>query len=220
MCQLVGVARPAAELNLLGGAEKCVQPRPLPTRITLHMATAFTHAFVALAAGRACFPESVPRRFWFLAPFCSAIPDADVGLHSYGVEYEDLWGHRGMTHSLIFALILALVVVTWLFRDNARWLSRRWCALVAFFFAITASHGLIDAVTDGGLGIAFFAPFNNERYFMPWHPLPVSQFGLPNLFTSYALHVLLHELLFVWLPLTIVCLPIYLIRRRRVPCTT
>src|SRR6267378_8050335 len=59
--------------------------------------------------------------------------------------------------------------------DSARW--ARWCptpGLWRFFFLATASHGLLDAMTNGGLGVAFFAPFCDTRYFLPWQPIVVS----------------------------------------------
>ena len=172
------------------------------------MPTVLTHAFVALAAGKACFHRPMPLRFWFLAAGCSAAPDLDIGLHSFGVEYADLWGHRGMTHSVLFALVLSVVLVSCAFRRQAPILTRFWWALVAFFFAITASHGLLDAFTDGGLGIAFFAPFSETRYFMPWRPLLVSHFGVGSLFTEYGMRVLLAEVVWVWLPVAalVVCI--------------
>ena len=37
-----------------------------------------------------------------------------------------------------------------------------------------ASHGVLDALTDGGPGVAFLAPFDDTRYFFPWRPIRVS----------------------------------------------
>jgi inner membrane protein len=165
------------------------------------VATAFTHAFVALAAGKICFARPMPWKFWVLAMGCSALPDLDVGLHSYGVEYEDLWGHRGMMHSLLFAAALAFAVVSWFFRREAPFGRRQWWGLFIFFFVVTASHGVIDAFTDGGLGIAFFSPFDASRYFAPWNPIPVSNFGLSSMFDHYGAHVMLTEVKLVWLPI-------------------
>ena len=183
------------------------------------MCTAFTHAFGALAAGRAWFPQRMPWKFWALAPICSAGPDLDVGLHSYGVEYEDMWGHRGMTHSIAFAIIIALVIVTWLFRRNSdggcAMFSRRWWSLLAFFTLITASHGVLDAFTDGGLGIAFFSPIDDTRYFMPWTPIPVSNFGLSSMFDRYGVQVMMMEMLYVWLPVAAMCGAVIGVRRMR-----
>ena len=186
------------------------------------MPTALTHAFVAFAAGKACFRRPMPLRFWLLSVGCSAAPDLDVGLHAYGVAYEDLWGHRGLTHSVLFAFVLSVVLVSLAFRRHAPVLTRSWWALVAFFFAIIASHGLLDAFTDGGLGIAFFAPFSENRYFMPWRPLLVSHFGVGSLFTAYGMRVLLAEVVWVWLPVgavvgCIIVLRSWLVRRHATP---
>ncbi len=147
-----------------------------------------------------------------MAIACSVLPDLDVGLHAYGVEYGDPWGHRGMTHSLSFAAVLSLFVVLWVFRNYAKRFSRRWWALLTFFFLITASHGFLDAFTDGGLGIAFFAPFDNTRYFMPWRPLDVSPLGVHGVFTTYFASVMFSELLWVWLPTLVITAPVVLWR--------
>ena len=179
------------------------------------MATVFTHAFVAASLGKATYPKKMPWRFWALAIFCSTAPDLDVGLHYYGVEYGDPWGHRGMTHSLFFAAIMSLVLVTVILYKQARPLSHKWLGLVTFFFLLTASHGFLDAFTNGGLGIAFFAPFDNTRYFMPWRPIEVSPLGIRYIFTSYFARVLLSELLFICLPTVVFCGLVYLVRRSR-----
>ncbi len=39
------------------------------------------------------------------------------------------------------------------------------------------SHGVLDAMTTGGEGVAFFAPFDNSRYFLPWREIKVSPIG-------------------------------------------
>lgn len=152
----------------------------------------------------------MPWRFIPLAMACSVLPDLDVGLHAYGVAYGDPWGHRGMTHSLAFAALLSLIVVPYVFRKHARLFNRRWWALVTFFFLITASHGFLDSFTDGGLGIAFFAPFDNTRYFIGWRPLYVSPIGIHGVFTPYFARVVLSELLWVWLPTSAITAPLIL----------
>ena len=68
------------------------------------------------------------------------------------------------------------------------------------FFLVTASHGVLDALTDGGLGIAFFAPFDNSRYFFPWTPIKVSPIGISEFFTAYGMKVLVSELVWVGIP--------------------
>ncbi len=78
----------------------------------------------------------------------------------------------------------------------------------------TLSHGLLDALTDGGLGIAFFAPFNETRYFFPWRPIMVSPIGLSQFFSSWGLGVLLSELIWIGIPVTFWLLGQRMMRRR------
>jgi inner membrane protein len=56
-------------------------------------------------------------------------------------------------------------------------------------------------MTTGGLGVAFFSPFSNERYFLPWRPIRVSPLSA-GFFSARGLAVLASELKWVWLPLT------------------
>ena len=69
----------------------------------------------------------------------------------------------------------------------------------AYFSVVTASHGLLDALTDGGRGIALLAPFSAERFYFPWRPIHVSPIGL-RFFSARGLDVALSELQWVWVP--------------------
>ena len=68
-----------------------------------------------------------------------------------------------------------------------------------YLFLATASHGLLDAFTDGGLGIAFFSPFDATRYFFPVTPIAVSPIGA-GFISDRGLKVIWSELEWVWLP--------------------
>ena len=68
------------------------------------MASVFTHAFFALGKLYAAASE-MPARFWLLSALCAVLPDADVAAFVFGVAYGDVLGHRGLTHSLAFALL-------------------------------------------------------------------------------------------------------------------
>ena len=57
-----------------------------------------------------------------------------------------------------------------------------------------------DAMTTGGLGVAFFSPFDNSRYFFPWRPIKVSPIGIGKFFTMRGIQVLKSELLWIGLP--------------------
>jgi inner membrane protein len=178
------------------------------------LATAFSHAFIALAAGRICFRRPMPAKFWIAAVAASAAPDLDVLLHAVGVGWGEPWGHRGTTHSLFFAAALAFFLVVVLFRREAPPFGRAWWGLVGFFFVLVASHGFIDAFTDGGSGIAFFAPFSDERYFMPFQPLEVPPIGPTRMLSERGLQVMLSEWLWIWLPLTALTILVVVARRK------
>lgn len=125
------------------------------------MASAITHAVVGVALAQAGQRQWRKRwSFWFLAAFCSVLPDIDVIGFRFGIHYGDLWGHRGMTHSLLFAAVVGIAASFFVTGSRDRWKA------AFLLFVITASHGLLDAMTDGGLGVAFFSPFDRTRYFL------------------------------------------------------
>jgi len=162
------------------------------------MASAFSHAVAALGIGVCMYRPGVSKRVWMIGVVCSVIPDVDVVGFRFGIRYGDFWGHRGFTHSLVFGALLAGAIVILGFRHAMPSISRSY--LWTYFFLATASHGLLDAMTDGGLGVAFFAPFDNHRYFLPWRPIHVSPIGFGRFFTERGLAVMKTELLWVWLP--------------------
>ena len=133
------------------------------------MASAFSHVLVALAVGQLQPWRVWPIRFWGMSFLCSVLPDCDVVGFAMGIPYEHVLGHRGLTHSLAFAVLIGFFVVRISFPEIHAW-TREWGWLVLHFSLVTASHGVLDAMTDGGLGIAFFSPFDNGRYFLPWNP--------------------------------------------------
>jgi inner membrane protein len=156
--------------------------------------TIFSHAIAAAAVGHAYPHAPVPARFWVWTAVCSMLPDADVIGFAFGIRYADMVGHRGLSHSVFFAAAVGIAVAT-LYGERPR--RRAWLAL--YFAAVTASHALLDALTDGGLGVALFAPFSNERYFLPWRPIEVSPIG-PGFFSDRGVRVLISELRWIWVP--------------------
>ncbi|MDQ3280612.1 MAG: metal-dependent hydrolase [Acidobacteriota bacterium] len=123
----------------------------------------------------------------------TVLPDADVLSFALGIPYEHLLGHRGFTHSIVFALVVAAIAT----RVVAAREQRR--AAFAFLFLCAISHPLLDALTNGGLGVALFAPFSNHRYFFPWTPIRVSPIGA-GFFSARGIETLRSEAVMVWLP--------------------
>lgn len=163
------------------------------------MASAFAHAFAAVVVGKTFWPDETRRRVWAWSAFCAVIPDADVLGFALGIDYGARLGHRGLTHSLLFALVLSLAVTRCAFAETAVG-SRPWWRLVLLFFGATASHGVLDAMTTGGLGVAFFSPFDPTRYFFPWRPIRVSPIGVGAFFSGRGLRVIFSEVLWVGVP--------------------
>jgi len=159
------------------------------------MPTIITHAAPFLASGLAIGIRRYPVRLFWLAVFCAMLPDLDVISFRLGVRYEELFGHRGFSHSILFAALCGLLAY-----GVAPWLKcRRWVAGVVIFLAV-ASHIALDAMTSGGLGVAALWPFSDERYFLPWRPIRVSPLSLRAFVSERGLTVVISELLWVWLP--------------------
>jgi inner membrane protein len=167
-----------------------------------------THAFAAVALGQTLTTAKLPRRFWALAMISSLLPDADVLGFGLGVEYGDRLGHRGLSHSITFALAWSFGALSLVDFQSITRGSRTWWKLIGLLFAVTASHGVLDALTNGGLGVAFFAPFDDTRYFFPWRPLVVSPISFERFFTSWGGAVLQSEFKFIWLPLSMLWLAV------------
>jgi inner membrane protein len=181
------------------------------------MASVFSHTVAALGIGACFYRAGTPKRVLLLGAACSVIPDLDViGFH-FGILYGDFWGHRGFTHSLLFAALLASAVVLLAFRQAVPGLSR--LGVWTYLFLATASHGLLDAMTDGGLGVAFFSPFDNTRYFLPWRPIRVSPIDVTRFFSHRGLEVVRSELLWIWLPAALLVISAWFIRRQAAPST-
>lgn len=162
------------------------------------MPTILTHPIAAFSLGRLLTRVPRTRRFWATMAVCACLPDADVAGFFFGVRYGDLLGHRGLSHSLPFALFVGLVAAL-LHRDPPRF-SAPWWRLAGLFFVATFSHDVLDALTDGGLGVAFFSPLDNTRYFFPFRPLPVSPIGLSAFLSPLGVRVLAAEFQWIWLP--------------------
>ncbi len=166
-------------------------------------ASFFTHLLVALIAVRLVAPRAGWRLYVAACILC-VLPDADAALHHAGVAYEHPFGHRGFTHSLLFAALAAGVAAA-LLREKRQWL---------FLFAVGASHGVLDAMTDGGLGVAFFFP-DNTRHFLAWRPLVVGPIGIRPFFSEWGVEVMISEFLYVWLPLGLLLGVVELVRQRK-----
>ena len=160
------------------------------------MCTVITHPAVPIALSVLLPQETVSSSLLIAAALCSVIPDLDVVGFEFGINYDDMLGHRGFTHSIFFAALLA-ALITFAFFQNDPGNS---VIIFLFLFLSTLSHPVLDALTNGGLGVGLFAPFSNERYFFPSRPIEVAPIGIGAFFSDRGREVMLSELKWVWLP--------------------
>jgi inner membrane protein len=161
------------------------------------MPTIFSHAAFASLAGKAAFGPRESAGVLLTAALCSIVPDFDVAAFALGIPYESVWGHRGFTHSISFAILFGAFcsfVYGRLSRSDLPFGS-----LFALFTLATFSHSLLDMLTNGGLGVALFAPFSGARFFLPWRPIQVSPIG-SDFFSARGMAVVVSEFVWVWLP--------------------
>ncbi|WP_162604821.1 metal-dependent hydrolase [Geomonas ferrireducens] len=166
------------------------------------MPTIITHAIVGAGTGVAISNRALPKKFWLLSVFCAILPDVDgIGL-KIGIPYSHFFGHRGFFHSLFFACMVGLTVTAVILRKGEA--SRNdWWFYSIYFSLATASHGVLDAFTNGGLGIALLAPFIDHRYFFWTTPISVSPISPRAFLTWRAFGILSNEMKWVWLPVLV-----------------
>jgi inner membrane protein len=151
--------------------------------------TPISHAAVGYALGVWTQRDIPLRRVCVAAAACAALPDIDV-------LASPLIAHRGITHSLLFAFIVAALATVLVFRGHGRW------TFVVLSVALL-SHSVLDAFSSYSVGLAFFAPFSDERYRFGWTPLGDPAGRLSYQLLQEALVVLLPALLAIGLGLRI-----------------
>ncbi len=159
------------------------------------MASILSHPAIPFALRLAGGRKRFSNKLLAAAVACSIFPDIDTLGYAAGVPYGSLLGHRGLTHSIPFAAFLAGIGALF----APRFGTRRSTAFTLLFFA-AASHGLLDAMTTGGLGVAFFSPLSNARFFLPWRVIRVSPIGVSAFFSSWGKEVLASEIWYIWVP--------------------
>jgi inner membrane protein len=173
------------------------------------MPSIITHVAVPLALRLGLGGNVIPARLLACGAIGSMLPDLDVVGMRLGVAYASDFGHRGFTHSLCFAALVALAGASLYRRLRARFLGA-----FLFLFAAVASHGLLDTFTNGGRGVEVLWPWTSERYFAPVRPIEVSPLGVRGFFSPRGIEVLKSEVIWVWVPALTAGLALLAARRR------
>jgi inner membrane protein len=104
------------------------------------MPTIFSHAVFAASIGSTFQPAQKQVRFWVLTAICAMLPDADVLSFALGLRYESMFGHRGITHSILFAVAVGATVTVFFFSGSQ---IPKW-KLAVYFALVTVTHPFLD----------------------------------------------------------------------------
>jgi inner membrane protein len=170
--------------------------------------TVFTHALVAFTGARLM---RVDARLTGAAVACAVVPDLDVFAPAFGVPWSSFLAHRGLTHTLGFALLLGTVLALLLFRGRS---PRRLDTVAALLALAAFTHPLLDMLTNGGRAIPWLWPFDDTRHFFPWRPIQVSPL-LGGFFSTRGLEVLASEAIWIGVPCAALLGAHAFLRRRR-----
>ena len=174
------------------------------------MPTVFSHAAVPLALGLGLGRATIPRRLLVAGVVAAVVPDLDVVTFQFGIPYSADLGHRGFSHSLFFAALVGLAGAA-----GHRFLGAGVARAFLFLFAATASHGVLDAFTNGGLGVAFLWPWSGERFWAPdaLRVVEASPISVARFLSARGLTVLGSELRWIWPPALAIGLILFGLRR-------
>lgn len=175
------------------------------------MPSFFAHSLIAITASSWIKTLDKPKLL-VLSILCATIPDLDVLMFDLGFHYSHWLGHRGFFHSIFFAFMFALFFKMLCYRQFL-WKSKKSLFIITYYTIIMVSHGILDAMTSGGRGIAFFAPFDNTRHFLPWRPIQVSPLNMDQFFGEWGIAVLQSEFIWIGIPCIVILVVKFLLRK-------
>lgn len=173
------------------------------------MPTVLSHPEVPLALTAIAGTSRISGRLLLAGVVASALPDLDVLGFRLGIAYSSEFGHRGFSHSLLFAAVVAAFAAL-----SAPALKAQRFAAAWFVGLACASHGVLDMLTNGGHGIAYFWPISDDRFFFPTQVIEASTLNLRRFLGPAGFAVLVSEFRWVWLPAIAVAIVGAGIRRR------
>jgi inner membrane protein len=119
-----------------------------------------THIILGAAIGEAVLGKKLGRKAMLWGAVADTIPDFDVFTSPCVSHAQQLMIHRGITHSLLFAivvsLLLGLLFARWQKNTEVSWKEWAWLFFLGMF-----THDIIDSFTCYGTGL--FEPFSSYR---------------------------------------------------------
>ena len=113
--------------------------------------------------------------------------------------------------AIVFAFLVFAAPIVLNPAETRQLLLRSGSALVVFL--AVASHGVLDAFTDGGAGIMLLWPFDGTRVFWPLRPIEVAPLSIPMFFSEWGASVIRSEMRWVWLPVAMGLFVVEAVRR-------
>ncbi len=171
------------------------------------MASVFGHGIVGFTLAKV-IDKHHAKWLIILAVLSTILPDFDVIGFKFGIPYAHPMGHRGFSHSILFSVVWAFILMMTLGRKN----KGVWFLVI---FLSTLSHGLLDAMTSGGEGVGFLIPFDNSRFFFPFRGVQVSPIGVEAFFSEWGMRVLFSEFKYIFIPSFLILAVRFLICRTK-----
>ena len=151
------------------------------------MASAITHFIVGAALALPALESEIgtvlPK--WAIpvsAGLLAVAPDCDtLAMGLFGIPYASFFGHRGFFHSPFFLVISSAILAAIVARGRPWRVTAR---IATMWGGCAITHPLLDAMTDGGLGVVLLFPISTARLFVPWRPIHVSPLSILRFFDS------------------------------------
>lgn len=142
-----------------------------------------SHALLGAAIGQCALGRQLGNKALLAGAAIALIPDIDVGIGHLLGDAAALTFHRGITHSLLFSVMLALLLGGVLSRIVKGEVSRgRWTLLIG---AVLLSHLALDTFTS--YGIQLLLPFSDHSFALASVSVIDPLFTLPLLATVLAI---------------------------------
>lgn len=154
------------------------------------MATIVTHFIVGSSIALPFCRDSATAssiRPWAVvvsAGLLSFLADLDV-MYMHWVPYRAFLGHRGFWHSPFAGILISVMLAVFVGLLVRNISARAVMLLAGIWAAACVSHPLLDAMTDGGLGVMMFFPCTVDRFFFTWRPIHVAMIGISAAWQSF-----------------------------------
>lgn len=163
------------------------------------MPTPITHLFAAIPVNIAIMGAVNKKKIILLSLIISILPDLDLIGYFLGLPISSFLGHRGFTHSIFFALVVALMA-NLLFFPDIKTKDKRFKLLFLNFLFVALTHPLLDFLVNRNTGVALLSPFVLTRFASPIAPIVEESVGILNYYHFYFKEVVKVEFFYIILP--------------------